>query len=665
MTRIQNSIRKDGTYYFRRIIRLGKDKPFRIRISLRTTDHCRARIMTPTLVVKSEAIRMSMMQTINRDGLTADQRAEIFRRQMLRERDRLEAGHAQLQLADLGDQLPEEALETHLDLSEAVSADLARNGDTGPLLVIRIPPEDPEAGEGPPIEILTWEDYIGALAGEDVNALAPLHLSDLQIPLSPLNLQMAKRIIHQAGVQAIKEYREIVANPGAAYPPIAMASPAAYLAPTPSPAPIASAPPSLPVPTAAEIVDGADASMSQWRTMSPSEAAAAFIEANPRTGGSDGNARKKGPSWTEKTREQFKLPALLLEQVMEGRPLASVTDVDLGRLNAHFNRLHGRSFRKSPKHRTMTIQEIADQTDALVRAKKISEEEIGLGIGTTNRHWGFLRQLTDWFARHQTIASLDYSAFIIADDRDPRTLRDTYSIEEGRQLFGLAPWSGSASTSRRFAPGKTIVHDACYFVPLIAWYTGLRREEICGLELADIEQEDGIWHFNIRDNTVRKLKTKTSNRLVPFASELVRLGLPGYMSAMRDAGETLLFPELSAESGKGTLGDAYYKLHWVKIASRLLFIERGQAMHSFRHTLTDELKANMVDQEVRADLVGHKISSETGGRYSKATRLAHLRDAVAKVPVVTEHLEAAPISLLPPAKRRPRRSRSRRDIFSN
>ncbi len=660
MTRIQNSIRKDGTYYFRRIIRLGNDKPFRIRLSLRTTDHCRARIMTPTLVVKSEALRMSMMQTMNRDGLTADQRAEIFRRQMLRERDRLEAGHAQLQLADLGDQLPEEALETHLDLSEAVSGDLARNGETGPLLVIRIPPEDPETGEEPPIEILTWEDYIGALAGEDADALAPLHLSDLQIPLSPLNLQMAKRIIHQASVQAIREYREIVANHGAVYLPALMAPPAPYVAPAPAPALSAPRPPA-----ADALINATDGSPSPWRTMTPSEAAAAFIEANPRTGGLDGNARKKGPSWTEKTREQFKLPALLLEQIMEGRPLASVTDIDLGKLNAHFNRLHGPSFRKSPKHRTMTIQEIADQTDALVQAKKIPEQEIGLGIGTTNRHWGFLRQLTDWFARHQTIASLDYSAFIIADDRDPRTLRDTYSIEEGRQLFGLAPWSGSASISRRFAPGKTIVHDACYFVPLIAWYTGLRREEICGLELADIEQEDDIWHFNIRDNTVRKLKTKTSNRLVPFADELVRLGLPDYVGSMRDAGETLLFPELTAESGKGTLGDAFYKLHWGKIASRLPFIERGQAMHSFRHTLTDELKANRVDQEVRADLVGHKISSETGGRYSKATRLAHLRDAVAKVPVVTDHLKPQPISLLPPVKRRPRRARSPRDMSSN
>src|SRR3546814_10881915 len=97
---------------------------------------------------------------------------------------------------------------------------------------------------------------------------------------------------------------------------------------------------------------------------------------------------------------------------MEGRPLASVTDIDLGKLNAHFNRLHGPSFRKSPKHRTMTIQEIGDQNDALVQAKKITEEEIGLGIGKTHRDWGFLSQSTDWFARHQTIESVDYWVFI-------------------------------------------------------------------------------------------------------------------------------------------------------------------------------------------------------------------------------------------------------------
>lgn len=209
-------------------------------------------------------------------------------------------------------------------------------------------------------------------------------------------------------------------------------------------------------------------------------------------------------------------------------------------------------------------------------------------------------------------------------------------------------------------PGKSIVHDACYYVPMIAWYTGLRREEICGLELVDLQQEDGQWHFKVQDNDVRTLKTKTSRRLVPFASELVRLRLPDYVEALRSAGETLLFPELAAESGKGTRGGTYYKIHWTKVASRLPFIEPGQAVHSFRHTVTDELKDQSVFEEVRADLVGHRIQSETGGRYSKAARLEPLRAAVEKIPKVTSTLPVPPLTLLPASMRKPRPARSPR-----
>src|SRR3546814_9359746 len=88
---------------------------------------------------------------------------------------------------------------------------------------------------------------------------------------------MAKRIIHQASVQAIREYREIVANPGAVYLPALMAPPAPYVAP--APAPILSAPRP---PAADALINATDGSPSPWRTMTPSAAAAAFIEANPR-----------------------------------------------------------------------------------------------------------------------------------------------------------------------------------------------------------------------------------------------------------------------------------------------------------------------------------------------------------------------------------------------
>ena len=138
MTSIQYVSRKDGTYYFRRTVRLGDDKPFRLRLSLRTMNHRQAKAIAPALAMACEVVRKRLMTTMGRDGLSAAQRAEIFKRQMLRERDRIEAGHAELQLMDLGDQLPIEALNFRLDAGEAVSRELADNGDTADFLFVRI-----------------------------------------------------------------------------------------------------------------------------------------------------------------------------------------------------------------------------------------------------------------------------------------------------------------------------------------------------------------------------------------------------------------------------------------------------------------------------------------------------------------------------------------------
>ena len=112
MCRIQNVARKDGTDYFRRLIRLGPDKPFRLRVSLKTTSRKRAALLAPAMTLICERLAMNMTAKIATDGLTAAQRAEIFRRQMLVERDRLEIMHAQLHI------LPPE---DHEDIDKALS----------------------------------------------------------------------------------------------------------------------------------------------------------------------------------------------------------------------------------------------------------------------------------------------------------------------------------------------------------------------------------------------------------------------------------------------------------------------------------------------------------------------------------------------------------------
>jgi len=93
-------------------------------MSLRTTSRKRAALLAPALTLICERVAMTMMADLARDGLTAAQRAEIFRRQMLVERDRLEAMHAGLQIVPPEDYADiEKALSLRLGAGELAAAD--------------------------------------------------------------------------------------------------------------------------------------------------------------------------------------------------------------------------------------------------------------------------------------------------------------------------------------------------------------------------------------------------------------------------------------------------------------------------------------------------------------------------------------------------------------
>ena len=660
MSSIQNVSRKQGTYYFRKLIRLGTDKPFRLRLSLKTTSRKRAGLLAPAMTLICERVAMNMMRKMARDGLDSAQRAEIFRRQMLEERDRLEAMHATLHIMppddheDLG-----KALSVRLGASEMAAHDGMRQGKVDDYLVAHVDMDDEDA----PILVLAWSDIANSIEHEGAEQAASARLKEIGVEPSALREAMARKVVNEARIVAIREFREVLANPGSAYKPVPVGEYEPALQTTAALQPAAA-------PVAAQT-----AVAGPWATMTPTEAVEKFFAHNPRTGGSDGTARKSGMKpWTEKTRDQFRLPAQFLEEVTEGRPLAHVTHDDLVTLNSCFEKLHGPTFRKSARQREMTILEIVDEytakveegekaaergaskTDFSNEANYLTKKDLGLNPITTNRHWGFLRQLTNWFSRHHPMAELDYRAFIVRDGRNQRNLRQVYTIEQGVELFSLPPWTGAKSHFKRMEPGDLFVHDAWYWVPLIAWYSGMRRDEICGMEVSDVVEEEGVWLFLIRDNDTRRIKTISSERKLPLANELKRLGLPAYVAALRDVGETLLFPELASESGSGTMGDAYYKRIWTKIARALPFVSGGQGIHAFRHTAINSLKSAKISEAVAADFAGHSVGGETGGRYSKAN-IPLLKEAVDAIPEVTANVTRFDTTLLPERLRLPRAAR--------
>lgn len=94
-----------------------------------------------------------------------------------------------------------------------------------------------------------------------------------------------------------------------------------------------------------------------------------------------------------------------------------------------------------------------------------------------------------------------------------------------------------------------------YWLPVIALYTGARPREICQLNpQGDWGEMDGVGFLIFDENTpagkgvTKSIKTG-ERRLIPMHPELVRLGLPDYLTRMRKAGADRLFPSYRLKAG--------------------------------------------------------------------------------------------------------------------
>lgn len=638
---IQNVERRGAVYYWRRTVRFQDGKPFTLRLSLRTTIQAVARSMGCAMTAKSETLKMTLGQGGRSATLTTPQKAGIYRRAMEEMRDHLEREHVRYQRSDPDATYMIEGL---VGIYEAMLRDFVVHGvpeDVGSRehVEARFPGLTEEQRDSL-IEFFAdqpgWRERTRGRAVGDLDMAGVEENDD--------NLDIARKVGLEGRLAAALEYRRRLADPASMWSGMAEEA-------TASAAPVVAGRPASgeaapPEPQIAE----------PWLSMTPTQAAERFIADNPKI---VGDARRKA-RWTDKTRSQFLSAARLLEKSYGARPIRLLVREDVVRLNEHFSRLPV-SHHKSRRHDAMSLEEICREAAAEVKDGARDAETIGLQATSTNRHFLFLKELVAWVGRQVAgIAAIDWSDFLYEDDRDARQQRDAYTEEEGRALFRLPIWTGSRSLGRRLEPGTEIWHDAGFWVLPIAWYTGCRREEICQLTLDDVGEEDGIWFLAITDENGGRVKNRAAVRLVPFADELVRLGLPGYVRALRAAGETMLFPELRTSSGRRSYGDVYYKNWWTKVARKLDFVEPGQAIHSFRHMVTTELKDREVFLETRADLVGHGLSGETAGRYSKAARLGRLKEAVDQIPKVTDRLRALQIRLLPSSGRQPRPARPKR-----
>ena len=249
--------------------------------------------------------------------------------------------------------------------------------------------------------------------------------------------------------------------------------------------------------------------------------------------------------------------------------------------------------------------------------KKVLEQENKRTISqrTINKYITRISSLFIWSVRQGYLDRNPAEGLSIATKVKEHEERKAYTRDEVRKVVSLAV------KHKNVAPER-------YFVPLIAAYSGARLNEICQLHVEDVKQVDGVWCFDINDEGDKRLKNKSSSRMIPVHPALIDAGLLDHVETMRAAGEPRVWMllEHKRDGYSHLFGKWYQRFNRNEISQ-----DPRKVFHSFRHTVADTLKQAGVAEGVIAEILGHANQSITTGRYGKRYKPAMLLEALTKL----------------------------------
>jgi integrase len=218
-------------------------------------------------------------------------------------------------------------------------------------------------------------------------------------------------------------------------------------------------------------------------------------------------------------------------------------------------------------------------------AKGKAAEGKARGATTVNKSLTMLAAIVSYAQREGLLDAVP--SFVNPFGKDVKVRVDK-TANDGREIFqpsDLAAIFGSAIFTQGDRPiaGRG---EAAFWFPLIALFSGMRLEEIAGLRLRDLCQDEqtGAWVFDVHERGGREVKTAASIRKVPVHSELERIGLLRYRHSVAGAGlDGSLWPALRPLDGR-PLSTQWSKWFGRFLRAKAGITDRRKVFHSFRHT---------------------------------------------------------------------------------
>ncbi len=208
-----------------------------------------------------------------------------------------------------------------------------------------------------------------------------------------------------------------------------------------------------------------------------------------------------------------------------------------------------------------------------------------------------------------------FRAVTIPDAKKAKSSRGEYSLERLKEVFRDLP-------PLEAIPEAAGGH-AAYWVPILALYTGARKEELTGLLMEEVKVERGQVTLLMRHNRLRRLKTENSIRDVPVHKDVLALGFIQYIETLRQAGAGRLFPGLVNSESVAE----WFIQH---VQSRIGKSAIKQDLHSFRHTFKSACRDVPMITEMHDYLTGHARSS-VSDKYGSPAGQRTLRRSLNRV----------------------------------
>lgn len=184
-----------------------------------------------------------------------------------------------------------------------------------------------------------------------------------------------------------------------------------------------------------------------------------------------------------------------------------------------------------------------------------------------------------------------------------------------------------------------------FWVPLIALFSGMTRNEILQLYVSDIYKKDGHWVIDINEQGDKRLKVSSADgeddsstgraRIIPVHKDLLKLGFIDFVEHQKQKGHKQLFPreKRNSRGQYGPYGNRFRRYR-DKVGANPRNNREFRDFHSFRHLVKTKLReSNKKDDGIIDDSLGHTsaLRSNVGRTYDHAERIKFKAEALNKL----------------------------------